>query len=90
MIIGFAKSAMDSIKVTRKAFPRPGRRRGRIDVLQKALEHHVADREECQCLYDNDAPETVDRVVIYVEKVSCDDAGRTEQHDHGKGQNKGR
>ena len=30
MIIGFAKSAMDSIKVTRNAFPSPGSKRGRV------------------------------------------------------------
>ena len=31
--MGFAKSAIDSIKVTKKAFPRPGRIKGRVTVI---------------------------------------------------------
>ena len=34
MIIGFAKSAMDSMKVTRKAFPIPGSRSGRVTLVK--------------------------------------------------------
>ena len=40
MIIGFAKSAIDSMKVTRKAFPSPGRRRGSVTFAKTF--HRVA------------------------------------------------
>ena len=31
--MGFAKSAMDSMKVTRKALPRPGSSRGKVTLV---------------------------------------------------------
>ena len=34
IIIGFAKSATDSTKVTRNAFPRPGSRSGSVTVMK--------------------------------------------------------
>ena len=34
MIIGLAKSAMDSMNVTRKALPRPGSSRGSVTVVK--------------------------------------------------------
>ena len=34
MIMGLAKSAMDSIKVTKKALPRPGRINGRVTLVK--------------------------------------------------------
>ena len=34
MIMGFAKSAMDSMKVTRNALPSPGRTRGSVTVMK--------------------------------------------------------
>ena len=33
MIMGLAKSAMDSMKVTKKALPRPGSSRGRVTLV---------------------------------------------------------
>ena len=34
MIMGLAKSAMDSMNVTRKALPRPGRTRGSVTLVK--------------------------------------------------------
>ena len=34
MIMGFAKSAMDSMKVTKKALPRPGSISGRVTLVK--------------------------------------------------------
>ncbi len=34
MIMGFAKSAIDSMKVTKKAFPKPGRMRGMVTEVK--------------------------------------------------------
>ena len=62
----------------------------RINVLQQALEHHIAHGEERQRLHHHDAPEAVHAVVVDAQQEAGDDARLAEEHDHGKAQYKGR
>ena len=57
---------------------------GGIDILEKASHHHVADREESQCLDNGDAPEAVNVIVIDMQQEAGNDTGFAEQHDHGQ------
>ena len=61
-----------------------------INVLQQALQHHIAHGEEGQRLHDDDAPEAVHAVVIDAQQEAGDDARLAEQHDHGQRQHEGR
>ncbi len=63
---------------------------GGVYIFKKSPHHHVADREKCQRLDDRDAPESVDVVVIDVQQKTGDDAGLSEEHDHGEGKDEGR
>ena len=45
MIMGLAKSAMDSIKVTRNALPRPGSIRGRVTLVNTFQREAPISRE---------------------------------------------
>lgn len=60
-----------------------------VDIFEQAAEHKVADREEGHGLYDDDAPEAIDAVIVNMQQVTGDDARLTEQHNDGQGQNKG-
>ena len=69
----------------------PGRLlHGGVDVLQQALHHHVAHREEGQRLHDDDAPVAVDVVVVDAQHEASDQARLAEQHDHRQGKHEGR
>ena len=62
----------------------------RVDVFQKALEHHVAYGEEGQNLHDGNAVQAVDVAVIDVQQAAGDETAAAEEQDHAQAQHEGR